>query len=333
MKIYRAAIVGCGRIASGFDEDPKRKYISTHAKAYKSYTKTKLVALCDLDESRLGKCQDKWSVPSIYTDHRLMLKKEKIDILSICTPPETHFQILKEAVRYKIKAIFCEKPISLSLEEAERMIQLCKKNRIILQIDHQRRFDQNIQRIKDYIANERLGIIQQASFYYTAGIFNTGSHMFDLLLFLFGKADWIIGSYSNNSSLKPHDPNIDGIIKFKSGLTATFQACDVSKFLIFDLDIIGSLGRMKVLKSGFEYDYYKVKNSDIFSGYRELFRSKLPFVVSSDKNFLLNAVMHLVHCLEHREESISSGEDGKMSLALIKAAILSTQNTVKKVLV
>lgn len=332
MKIYRAAVVGCGRIASEFDEDPKRKYVSTHAKAYTICKRTNLVSVCDLDGFKLKKCAERWSVPSLYKDYHTMLKNEKIDILSICTPAESHFSVLEEAVKYKVKAIFCEKPIAKNLSEAEEMISLCHENKIILQIDHQRRFDRNVQKVKDYILKGRLGNIQQVTFYYTAGIVNSGSHMFDLMLFLFGKAEWIIGLLSNNSSLKPNDPNIDGMIRFKSGLTTVFQAHDASKFLLFDLIITGSSGRIKVLRSGFELEYYKVKNSDLFSGYKELYKDKPPFSISNDRNLLLNAVSHLIDCIEDKKESISSGNDGKMALGLIEAAMLSAKNNGKKIL-
>ena len=50
---YRAAVIGCGRIGCGFDDDPKRKYIATHAGAYFSNPQIDLIALADVSSEAL----------------------------------------------------------------------------------------------------------------------------------------------------------------------------------------------------------------------------------------------------------------------------------------
>ena len=64
--------------------------------------------------------------------------------------------------------------------------------------------------------------MQQASFYYTAGIANSGSHMFDLMRYFFGDVSWVQAHYKNDKG----DPNIDGIVKFRNGLIATVQSLE-----------------------------------------------------------------------------------------------------------
>ena len=61
----RAGIVGCGRVGAEFDDDPKRKQISTHAGAYSAVSGVELVAACDLDEEKLNKCGQRWNIPSL----------------------------------------------------------------------------------------------------------------------------------------------------------------------------------------------------------------------------------------------------------------------------
>ena len=273
---YRAGIVGCGRIGSEFDDDPKRKVISTHAGAYSAVDEVELVAVCDLNKERLKKCGKRWHVPSLYQDYGEMLGKEGLDILSICTWNSTHLEIVKEAVNSGVKAIFCEKPIADSLKNADEMIKLCNEKKVILQIDHQRRFDKFHQEIRSFLQNGNLGRIQQITFYYTSGIANTGSHMFDLLRFFFGDVAWVQATYSRNKSPNPNDPNIDGVMKFRDGTFCAIQACDVQEFLIFEMDCIGTKGRLNITHSGFDVEFYEVRESEIFSGYKEIFKSDFP---------------------------------------------------------
>lgn len=318
-KMYRAAVIGCGRIGSEFDEDPKRKMVSSHVGAYSAVPQTDLVAVADINEEKLHKCGKKWKIKSLYKNYEEMLRKENLDILSICTWSSTHLEILKKAVKYGVKAIFCEKPIATNLKGADEMVKICMENNVLFMIDHQRRFDPFHQKIKKFIDNRGLGKIQQVAFYYTVGIANTGSHMFDLLRFFFGEVDWVYGIYSENKSPNPEDPNVDGVLKFKNGIFCTMQSCDVRSFLIFEVDMIGTKGRMRITRSGFDLDFYNVKESKLFSGYSEIFRNKPPIDKDIPREFMVNAVKHIVDCLEKNKEPICSGIDGRKSLELICA--------------
>lgn len=327
----RAAVIGCGRIGFKFDADPKRKYIATHTGAYSRIPDVELVAISDLNIPRLKECKERWGIPYAYRDFKKMLREQRIDILSIATPPATHYPILKEAVKFPLKAIFCEKPIAGSLKEAKKIVELSRKKRIILQIDHQRRFDPLHINLRKLIKEKKFGGIQQVNFYYTAGIKNTGSHMFDLLRFLFGEVEWIEAFYSKNLSFSESDPNLDGILRFRDGVFATFQACSKKQYLIFELNCFLEKGRFVLKDSGFGIDFYGVEESRHFSGYREL--SKIPSLIKAGyrRNFMLNAVRHLIECIRRGKESISSGGDGYKALQLVKSALNSANKDGKRI--
>jgi predicted dehydrogenase len=328
---YRAGIVGCGRIGSEFDDDPKRRVVSTHAGSYSAVDEIELVAACDLNKVRLDKCGKRWNIPSLYQDYRQMLVKENLDILSVCTWGSTHLEIVKEAVNSSVKEIFCEKPIADSLKNADEMIKLCNEKKVILQIDHQRRFDKFHQDVRAFLQDGKLGRIQQVGFYYTAGIANTGSHMFDLLRFFFGDIDWVRAVYSQNKSPNPNDPNIDGIMKFRNGTFCAIQACDVRDFLIFEMHCIGTKGRLNITHSGFDVEFYDVRASEIFSGYKEIFKSDSPIKEDAPREFMVSAVRHLVVCLKEGQKPMCSGEDGRASLELVCAFHESARAGGKKI--
>ncbi len=315
---YTAVIVGCGRIGCGFDDDPKRKYIATHAKAYATNPKINLSALVDVNTELSSKYAKLYNVTNTYTDFSQMLEQEHPDIISICTWNNTHLPLVEQAVKYGVKAIFCEKPISNSINNAKKMLQLCQEHQIILMIDHQRRFDPTHLEAKKFIEQGNLGRVQQANCRYTAGIANTGSHMFDLLRFMLGEVEWVQALESENKSPNIIDPNFDGLIKFKKGVLCTMQAFDVKDYLLFELEILGTKGKIVITNSGFNFEYFQAEESELFSGYKELIKTELPFK-KYQVNFMVDAVNHLVECLDKNNKPICSGEDGLAALELICA--------------
>jgi len=313
----KAAVIGCGRIGCGFDDDPRRGYVSTHAGAYAKNPNVNLVALVDIDAERLNRYKDKFGVPNAYTDHREMLRQESPDLVSICTLSGTHLEITRNAVDGGVKAIFCEKPIADSVEAADEMIRICRDRGVILLIDHQRRFDPFHQRVRSFLQQGRLGRIQQVTAYYTAGIANTGTHLIDMLRFLLGDVASVLGMYSVNTSPNPEDRNLDGWLTFQSGVRATLQACDVRSYLIFEITILGTSGRMRITSSGFGIEYEAAVESPRFAGYNELIKSDSPVALEAQREDMLRAVEHLVKCVNGEDRPISSGIDGRGALEVI----------------
>ncbi|MBI3601352.1 MAG: Gfo/Idh/MocA family oxidoreductase [Candidatus Omnitrophica bacterium] len=323
----KAAVIGCGRIAIGFDDDPKRKMVATHIGAYQHVKGVEVVAVCDVDGSRVDKVCRKRGITKGYTDYLKMLRQEKVDMVSVCTPPKTHASIVLDIARHGLaKAIFCEKPMAHSLQDARAMIDACAEHNIILQIDHQRRFDQMHQAIRAKIQRGAWGRVQRANFYYSAGVRNTGSHMFDLLRFFFGDADWVQAYASANPSRRPDDPNLDGFVRFPNGLLASFQALDHTRYLIFELDCYFQRSRLVLKHSGFDAEFYKVGKSSFFSGYRELEKGKAPFKKDYERSLMVRGVEELSRCLGNGRKSISSGEDGLRAMELIELSIKSAQH-------
>ncbi|MBN2145496.1 MAG: Gfo/Idh/MocA family oxidoreductase, partial [Candidatus Aureabacteria bacterium] len=133
---YRAGIIGCGRIAGKLEDDPLREHPCTHAGIYSSSSKIELAACCCPDINRAAEFADKWKMPAWYVSSEEMFAKEKLDIVSICTPASFHADMTIQAAQAGVKAVFCEKPMALSLEEADRMLECCHKNRVLLTINH-----------------------------------------------------------------------------------------------------------------------------------------------------------------------------------------------------
>ena len=84
------------------------------------------------------------------------------------------------------KLIFCEKPISNSLEEVIKINSACKELGILLAVNYTRRWDEDIIRLKSEIDSNSRGSIRSVVTYYNKGILNNGSHILDFLNFLIG---------------------------------------------------------------------------------------------------------------------------------------------------
>jgi predicted dehydrogenase len=316
---YRASVIGCGRVGCAFDDDPRRGYVSTHAGAYVRTPGIELVALCDVDREKLDRYGEKFAVRGRYTDALTMLRAEQPDIVSVCTWSDTHRELVRAAVEQGTKAIFCEKPIADSLEAADEMIRLCAERRVILMIDHQRRFDPFHRQLSAFFREGGLGRLRQITCYYTAGVANTGTHLFDLLRFYVGDVAWVQGRVSGIPAPNPADPNLDGWIGFTNGATAAIQACDVKDFSIFEICLLGTKGRMRVTASGFEVAFEESRESHRFAGYKELYPAPSPVQPKGQREFMLFGMAHLVDCLEHSRPPVSSGQDGRCALEIICA--------------
>lgn len=327
---YRAGLIGCGRIGSEFDYNAPANSVNTHAGAYTKHPGTELVAVCDVDMEKLSKCAEFWNVKKTYADYSEMLGSEQIDILSLCTKPNLRLPVIKEAVESGVKAIYSEKPIADSVENAKKIIGICRKKGVELFINHQRRFNPFFRELKLQIEKGTMGRIQHANVYYSRGIANTGSHIFDLMNYLFGRPDHVLAQKSRNPSNNPSDPNLDGTVVYRNGVAVALQACDDREFLIFEIEILGTAWRLKI---GRELEYFRAVAQ------KHLLGSKTRILEKVEKGFIknkspavsmLDGVSHVVRVLEGREQNLSSGEDGKRSLELITAFLQSARDGSKK---
>ena len=250
MKIFvgklRSAVIGCGRIGCEFDGSILGKDIRTHAKSYFKYSKTDLIALCDIDSKKLKKYGTKFKVKGLYKTSLKMFQSKQIDCVSICTHLDSHLELVKQACSFGVKGIFIEKPLSYDLISAKKIIDICKKSNTILLVDHQRRFNPLYHSIKKIIRQNEIGKIYFVNIYYGSGIANTGSHVFDLLRFLFGEIHSLKSTYAQILPSNQLDPNLDVKITFKNNLIAFMKALNTNQYGIFEIDIIGDKGRIKL---------------------------------------------------------------------------------------
>jgi len=324
MKKFRAGIIGCGKIASGFADDPKMAGdIFTHAEAYSVCQDAELTAICDSDPQQLARCGKRWGIQARYLDLVEMIGNENLDIVSVCTPDDTHARVIKDilSVPNPVKAILSEKPLATTVEAAEEVVALAKRVGVILAVVYMRRFAENYNALKDFLSTNQLGVIQAVSGWYTKGVKHNGSHWFDSLRHLVGEVKWVMAW--NRTDVHIVDPTLDVVMGLENGTIASLRACDASYFTIFEMEILGSLGRVRLLDSGYQIEYNKVSESKRYSGYNELEITPVEF--GNRKDLMLHAVNDVVLALSTGKPVACSGEDGIQAIKIAEAAIESSR--------
>lgn len=142
----RYALIGCGRISPNHIAAAKRNRLD-------------IVAICDLDVENMKDKKLKFELDDNvhqYTDYLEMLQKEKPELVAIATESGKHARIALDCMEYGCNLII-EKPIALSIEDANKIVE--KANQLNLKVCacHQNRFNKSIQKIREAVEKKRFG--------------------------------------------------------------------------------------------------------------------------------------------------------------------------------
>ena len=114
-----------------------------------------LAAVCDMDHERADSFSKKYHVPG-YTSLEAMLKAEKLDAVTICTPASTHFKMATQALAAGVH-IFVEKPMTTSVKDGELLIEAAKNANRFLTVGFIERFNPPITALKQMISEGKMG--------------------------------------------------------------------------------------------------------------------------------------------------------------------------------
>lgn len=146
------------------------------------------VTVADLNEENLKFCAEEYPVETTK-DYRDILTNKKIKPVSICTPNETRYNIAKDRLESG-KNVLVEKPLAMTIEHGEELIDLAKDNSSTLAVGHIFRFNNAIDKVKDMIESYELGEIRLVKLKWTNVkpffgdrnvIFDLAPHPFDII--------------------------------------------------------------------------------------------------------------------------------------------------------
>lgn len=340
MNKLRFALVGCGRI------------VRKHYEALMALDKAQLVAVCDTAFERAKAVGEKLGLP-YYRDHDEMLSKEKVDVVNILTPSGLHAKHCIDIVKKYKKHIVCEKPMALTLGDADEMIRVCKQNGVELFIVKQNRYNLPIVKLREALEEGRFGKLVLGTVrvrwsrdqkYYDqdswrgtwaldGGVFaNQASHHIDLLEWMMGRpAEVSAMTATRLVDIEVEDTGIANI-KFENGALGIVEATTATrpKDVEGSVSILGEKGIVEV--GGFAMNEIKVwqfadprpSDLEVMKQYRE----NPPNVYGFGH---IRYLEHVVHCIMHDRQPPVDGIEGRKSLELIIAMYESaaTGKTVK----
>ena len=256
---FSYAIIGCGRISPN--------HIAAALECGFEIT-----ALCDKDSSAIERILSKFHLGSVakYSDYTTMLKEQRIDIVSIATPSGSHAEIAIACCEKGIHTII-EKPIALSIRDAQRIHQASQKSGVKVTVCHQNRYNPAVVKAMELVRSGRLGTVycvnanvlwnRRRDYYesahwrgtweYDGGVLmNQGIHNIDLMRwFSRGKVEHVAAFIKN--AVHPYIEAEDlgsAIIKFDNGCIGAIN-CTSNVYpanLEETLYILGSAGTIKL---------------------------------------------------------------------------------------
>jgi len=323
------ALVGCGRISKRHSELLGENQIAG----------AQLVAVCDKIVSKAQVIADKYSIP-LYSCLHDMMKAEKIDVVVVLTESGLHAQHTIELAPYGAHVVV-EKPMALTLDDADAMIEACDKHGVKLFVVKQNRFNVPIVQLRKALDQGRFGKLimgtvrvrwcRPQAYYdqdswrgtwaYDGGVLtNQASHHVDLLEWMMGDVESVFAKSKHALADIEAEDTAVVILKFRNGALGVIEATTAirPKDLEGSISILGETGSVEV--GGFAVNEMKTWNFsatlDGDSDVIEKYSVNPPNVYGFGHQAYYE---HVVDCLDNDTAQLVDGLQGRKSLELINA--------------
>jgi predicted dehydrogenase len=245
------AVIGCGRIAPN------------HGQAIVALEDARLVAAADIIKERAeAYCERFGGEP--YRSYKEMLQRPDIDVVCICTPSGMHAEIGVAAARAG-KHVLVEKPMALSLKDADSLTFACRENGVKLGVVHQNRFNPAIGRLRQALEAGRFGQLNMGTAvlrwhrdqnYYAQApwrgtwaqdggcLMNQTIHGIDLLQWMMGPVDSVYAQTATRMRSIEAEDNAAAVLQFRNGALGMIESSVTiyPKNLEETLNIFGATG-------------------------------------------------------------------------------------------
>lgn len=148
------ALIGCGGRGRG---------IAKEASQF-----ARIVALCDLDDGRLAEAKRTWPAADTCKDFRQIMERRDIDCV-ICGTVDHWHVLVSIAAMHAGKDVYCEKPLTLTIDEGKHLVRVMKQTKRILQTGSQQRSDKNFRFACELVRNQCIGKLKRIDVFLPSG--------------------------------------------------------------------------------------------------------------------------------------------------------------------
>ena len=338
MSEYRVALIGTGRVGWQFDFGSDLP--DNHTSAVQASSRCQLVAGVNRGKEKLEAFGRRFQVNALYRDYRKMLEEVRPDICIIATHPELHCEmVINCASAPATKAIICEKPMALSLEECDAMIDACRNAGVRLQINHNRRWHNEYILAKKLIDSRAIGDLNHIYCYMDAGkptpgwrsenegpLIHDFTHYFDLMDMYAGEVDWVCGMAEQRLCPWAVEDFSTAFMKFKNGVTGVIHSAELSKYTDSAFELRGTTGVIRFERESVHLFRAEQDEYDPETGFQ--WSSLKPREVEhpAQNSTYVAALEELIDAVEGKRLLRSDGKVGSRSLEMVMAIYQSQLN-------
>lgn len=322
--MLKVLIIGCGNIAGGFDAHATAgAAVRTHAGAYAAHGQFAIGACVEPDENIRVAFMKRWRVPDGYASLEQLLAAHtapkalgRFDVVSICSSTAAHYDNVLQALRLAPKLIFCEKPICSDIAQAQMLLQRCSDQGVLLAVNHNRRWDFDVIRLREELTAGTWGLIRSVAGQYNKGVLNNGSHMIDLVTDLLGPLK-LVSCGTPCFDFWDLDPSIPANLVSLAGIPVSLTCGHASDYSLFELQVITQRGIIAMEDGGQSWRTRLHAPSSQFAGYQVLGSSHI--TVGQYLQTMTNAVANIYRAITTGEPLASTGQTAFNSQLICEA--------------
>jgi len=255
--MYRVALIGTGRVAYqfAFSDRPEN-----HAEAVAASPRCQLVAGVNRGREKLEAFGARFDVTALYHDYRRMLAEVAPELCIVATHPELHAEMVQTcAAAPSVRAIICEKPMALSLAECDAMIEVCEREQVLLQINHNRRWYPEWNLAAELVRDGAIGQLNHIHCYMDGvkpapwwrsenegPLLHDATHYFDLLDLLGGPVEWLCGMAEQRRRPWAVEDFAAAFLKFANGASGVLCASELTEYTDLAFELRGHTGVLRL---------------------------------------------------------------------------------------
>ena len=324
MAKLKVAVIGLGRIASTIDDEIDKydghELPYAHIACHTAVPEVEIVGMSDTWKEQREAARQRWGCDALYTDYRQMLEETRPDIVSVCTSAKPRGEVLAEIANgsYGVKAIWAEKPITLSLAEADAAISACAKASIVLGVNCTRRWRDDYRQALALLCDGSIGDLLYVQAQAASGLSHNGSHLITTLtMYMPDRATSLVGDAELDSEHPDNDFPGNAIISFPGHIRGYLRAFDNGPNNQ-STDIVGSEGAIRILNDAREIELWTSQPMLYGHNRREDENVARRFFPPARRKSSggINAIYNLIDCIETGESPHCSGDDAREALEI-----------------